>query len=61
MSPLPASLDHRALTEPDAADQRASDSMGRPAQESVVSGTILTVHVLEPSAAENSPGVAAGS
>ena len=61
MSPLPASLDHRALTEPDAADQHARDSMGRPDQESAVSEMLVTVQVLETTAAENPSGVAAGS
>jgi hypothetical protein len=61
VSPLPASLDHRALTELDAADQHARDNMGRPDQESAVPETLVTVHVLETSAAENSHGVAAGS
>jgi hypothetical protein len=59
--PLPASLDHRALSEPDGAEQHARDSKGRPVQESAVSEALVTVHVLESTAAENPTGVTAGS
>jgi len=60
-TPLPASRDHRALSAPDAMEQQARDSKGRSAQESTASETLVTVHVLETTAAENPPGVAAGS
>jgi len=59
--PLPAALDHCMLSEPDAPEQPARASKGGPAQESADSATLVTVHILETSAAENQPGVAAGS
>jgi len=58
---LRAAPDPRALNEPDAARRRARGSKGRSAQESADAGKLVTVHVLEPSAAENPSGVAAGS
>jgi hypothetical protein len=58
---LPAAPYQRALNEPDAAQRQAGESKGRSAQESPDAEMLVTVHVLEPSAAENSPGVAAGS
>ncbi len=58
---LPASPDHRALTEPDAAERQARESKGRSVQEPADAERLVTVHVLETSAAENSPGVAASS
>ena len=60
-SQLPALSDHRALSEPDAAEQQARDSKGHSAQESATSEKLVTVHVLKTTAAENPPGVAAGS
>lgn len=60
-SQRPASPDHRALNEPDAAERQVRESKGRSAQESADGERLVTVHVLETSAAENSPGVAAGS
>jgi len=60
-SPLPTLPDHRALSEPDTAQQRARVSEGHSARESAVSETLVTVHVLETTAAENPPGVTAGS
>jgi hypothetical protein len=61
MKPLPASLDHRASSESDAGEQHARASKQGPAQQSADAETLVTVHVLERSAAENPPGVAAGS
>jgi hypothetical protein len=58
---LPRSPDHRALNEPDAAARQARESKGRSAQASADAESLVTVHVLETSAAKNSPGVAAGS
>ena len=58
---LPASPDHRALTEPDAAERQGRESKGRSAQQSTNAERLVTVHVLGTSAAEKSPGVAAGS
>jgi hypothetical protein len=60
-SELPASPDHRASNEPAAAEQRGSDSTGHPAQEPPDSAMLVTVQVLETSAAENSHEVASGS
>ena len=60
-SEISTSRDTRTLNEPDAAEQRASDSTGHPAREPADSEMLVTVHVLETSAAENSPGVASGS
>jgi hypothetical protein len=59
--PLPASPDHRALGDPDTAEQHARDSTELPAQEPAVPETLVTVHVLETTAAENPTGLAAGS
>jgi len=59
--PLPSSLDHRALSEPHAAEQQVKDGKGRAAQESAGTDMVVAVHVLETTAAENPPGVAAGS
>ena len=59
--PLPPSLDHRALSEPHAAEQQVKDGKGRAAQESAGTDMVVAVHVLEATAAENPPGVAAGS
>jgi hypothetical protein len=58
---LPASPDHRALNEPDVGERQVSESDGRSAQDSADAARLVTVHVLETSAAEKSPGVAAGS
>ena len=60
-SQLPASPDHRAQNEPDAAERHVRESQGRPAPESANAERLVTVHVLETSTAENSPGVPAGS
>jgi hypothetical protein len=60
-SPLPASPDHRARSEPGAAEQQAQNSEGRPDPESTVSEMLVAVHVLETTAAETPSGVAAGS
>jgi len=60
-SPLPASPDHRASNETAAAEQRGSDSTGHPAQEPPDSVMLVSVQVLEKSAAENSHEVASGS
>jgi len=59
--PLPASLYHRALSESHAAEQQARDSKGRLARELGGTDMVVAVHVLETTAAENPPGVAAGS
>jgi hypothetical protein len=58
---LPESPDQRAPSESDAAEQHARASQEGPSQVSADSETLVTVHVLETSAAENPPGVAAGS
>ena len=58
--PLPASSDHHAPSEADAAQQLARPSEGSAAQESADSELVVAVHVLEATAAENPPGVAAG-
>jgi hypothetical protein len=60
MKPLPASRSRRALSESDAAEQHARASKQGPAQ-AADAETLVTVHVFETSAAENPPGVAAGS
>jgi hypothetical protein len=59
--PLPASLDHRALREPQAAEPQIRDNKGRLARESGDTDIVVAVHVLETIAAESPPGVAAGS
>ena len=60
MKPLPASLDHRALSEPGAAEQQART--GKEAQPRAGGAEMLViVHVLDTTAAENPSGVAAGS
>jgi hypothetical protein len=59
--PLPTSLDHRRLSEPDAPEQQAGKRTGRSAQEPGGSETLVTVHFIETTAAENRSGVAAGS
>jgi hypothetical protein len=59
--PLPASLDHRAVSEPHAAEQQVTDSKGRLARESGGTDMVVAVHVLETTTAENPPGVAASS
>ena len=58
---LPASPEHRALNEPDAAQRLARESKGRSAQNSADAERLVSVHVLKTSAAENSTGGAAGS
>ena len=59
--PLPASLDHRALSEPDAPEQRARNRTGRSAQNPGGPETLVTVHIMETTTAENPSGVATGS
>jgi hypothetical protein len=59
--PLSDSLDHRRLSEPDAPEQQAGKRTGRSAQEPGGSETLVTVHFIETTAAENRSGVAAGS
>jgi hypothetical protein len=61
MKPLPASLEHRAPSDSDAAEQPARASRQGLTQAAADAEKFVTVHVLEPSAAENPPGVAAGS
>src|SRR5215204_744967 len=58
---LPASLDHRAVSESHAAEQQVRESKGRLARESGGTDMVVAVHVLETTTAENPPGVAAGS
>jgi hypothetical protein len=59
--PLPASLDHHPPSEPDAPEQRARKRTGRSAQEPGGSETVVTVHIMETTTAENPSGVADGS
>ena len=58
---LAASQDHRPLSEPGATEQQAGKRTGRSAQEPGGSETLVTVHIIETSAAENRSGVTAGS
>jgi hypothetical protein len=58
---LPAALDHHPLSEPDAPEQRARNRTGRSAQEPGGSETLVTVHIMETTTAENPSGVAEGS
>jgi len=60
-NPLPASLDLRVLSEPDTEKHQPGDRNGHSAREPEGSETLVTVHVLETTAAENSTGAAAGS
>jgi hypothetical protein len=60
-SPLPASPDHGARSETDAAEQQVQDSEESVAQEPAASDMLVAVHILETTAAENPSGVAAGS
>jgi hypothetical protein len=59
--PLPASPDVRAPSKRDAAERHTRESKARPAQDSAVAETLVTVHVLDSTATESPTGVTAGS
>ena len=59
--PLPSLLDHHPPSEPDAPDHQAGNKTGRSAHKPGSSETLVTVHIIETTAAENRSGVADGS